>query len=186
AAGGGGAAGGGSAAGSSGTSGAAAVSTRPDNEARDPIQGYAFSLEVTGAGNTAPAHGFFREFSGVQFEVNAIQYKTYNYLTGKPETVQIAGRSDPGTVSLKRGMTKSLRLFKWVSLVTAGALSDARATVTVTMRDRSYSPAIKIVLTGAWPSKFSMGSLNVETNEMQVEELTLVYETLSITEFSAG
>lgn len=161
-----------------------AGAARPDNEQRDPIQSYAFSIEVTGAGNTAPAHGFFREFSGVQVEVNAIQYKTYNYVTGKPETVQIAGRSDPGTVTLKRGMTPNLRLFKWASLVTSGSLTDARATVTVTMRNRAYEPAVKIVLTGAWPSKFSMGSLNVETNEAQVEELTLVYETMQISDFN--
>lgn len=166
-------------AGSSSSSG----QTGSNSEPRDPMQGYSFSVEVTGAGGVDPAHGYFKEFSGVSFEVNAMQYKTYNYQTGLPETVQVAGRSDPGTVTLKRGMTPTLRLFKWASLVTEGKLQDARATVTVTIRDRTYAPSVKIVLTNAWPSKFSMGALNVESNEVQVEELTLAYETLKVSPF---
>lgn len=155
-------------------------------QGRDPLQSFSFVVEITGAGDTAPARGFFREFSGVTYEVNAVQYKTFNRSTGQPTTMQVAGRADPGTVTLKRGMTPDLTLLHWAALVTEGKLIDARSTVTVTLQNRAYEPAVTITLTNAWPSKFTMGSINVESNEVQVEELTLVYESMQIAKFAAA
>lgn len=153
---------------------------------RDPLQSFSFVVEITGAGRDAPVKGFFREFSGISYEVNAIQYKTFNRSTGQPTTLQVAGRADPGTVTLKLGMTPDLELLHWAALVTEGKLLDARATVTVTLQNRAYAPVVTITLTNAWPSKFTMGSINVESNELQVEELTLVYESMQIAKFGTG
>jgi phage tail-like protein len=149
------------------------------------MQGFSFTVEISQAGSALTGLGYFTEFSGATVEVNAIQYKTYNKETGQPQTYQIPGRVDPGTVTLKHGLTPDLSLLKWAGMITEGKLNDARATVTVTVNNRAYQPTLTITLTNAWPSKFQMGGINVETNNIQVEELTLVYETLRISKFTS-
>jgi phage tail-like protein len=166
--------------GGGGTAGGSAATA--GNNRHNLLQGFSFKVEVTGGGSVQPATGFFREFSGASLEVSPIQYKTFNVNTGMPTTMQVAGRTDPGTVTLKRGLMPDLKMLKWASLVTQGKLMDARATVTITLQDRQYRPRITVTLQNAWPSKFQMGSMNVETNEIQAEELTIVYEQMQIAE----
>ena len=137
----------------------------------DPILGFNFKLEIKGK-----LAGYFTECSGIGSENDVVDHKVVDE-QGHEITRKIPGRLKWNDVTLKRGLTSNLEIWEWREKVVQGKLSDARANITISMMDRSYTNAVAIWhFTNAWPSKASGPSLKSDGNEFGVEEVTIVHE----------
>jgi phage tail-like protein len=137
----------------------------------DPLIGFQFALEA------GDVEGYFTEIGGIGSENAVVTHKVVTK-DAKEVTLQIPGRVEWGEITLKRGLTKDLQLWKWREQVVTGGITDARKDVTVTMFDRSYELATTWTMINAWPSKISGPQIASDSNDFTVEELTLVHEGL--------
>jgi len=110
-------------------------------------------------------------------------------VTMEPKTIQSGGVNDRqihligpakfGQLTLKRGMTSNLQLWTWLALTAQGTVAPASGTVT--MWDTDATPVIEFALQGCLPVRMRAPSLNAREGLVAVEELGLVFETMTVT-----
>lgn len=146
------------------------ISGRDSDLEQDPLLGFNFALDIGGK-----LAGYFTECSGVGSENEVIEHKVVDG-SGHETVRKIPGRLKWTDVSLKRGITASLEIWKWREMVALGKMSDARQDITITMMDRTYQPVARWNFSKAWPSKISGPSFKSDDNSFGVEEVTIVHE----------
>jgi phage tail-like protein len=140
--------------------------------ATDPLIGFNFRLEVTGA---SPMTGYFTECSGIGSESEIVEHKVVD--EGGHELVQkIPGRLKFQDVTLKRGITADMQVWAWRALVEQGKMGDARSNMSIIMMDRDYTDVARWDFINAWPSKVTGPSVKSDDNSFGVEEITIVHE----------
>jgi phage tail-like protein len=115
-------------------------------------------------------------------------------MTMEPKTVESGGVNNRqihligpvkfAQLTLKRGMTSNLQLWQWMAMTAQGTLAPASGTVT--MWDSDATPVIEFALEGCLPVRMRAPSLNAREGLVAVEELALVYETMSVTPADSG
>ena len=115
----------------------------------DPLVGWQFVLEI----NKLPV-GYFSLCSGIGSETEIIEHKTLDK-NGVEVVQKIPGRLKWSDVTLKRGITNSLAVYQWRTLVELGKMKEARLNCTIKMKDRDYSDAAEWTFDNAWPQKVS-------------------------------
>jgi phage tail-like protein len=115
-------------------------------------------------------------------------------MTMEPKTVESGGVNNRqihligpakfAQLTLKRGMTSNVQLWQWLALTARGTVAPASGTVT--MWDADASPVIEFTLEKCLPVRMRGPSLNAREGLVAVEELALVYESLSVTALGAG
>jgi phage tail-like protein len=135
----------------------------------DPYRSYNFKLEIQGV--TA---GHFTECSGLGIRVDAIKYRE----AGSGGVVhRIPGQVDYGDVTLSYGLTQSHELFDW--FLTAIEGNPQRKNVSVLMLDSSgVNEVLRWDLINAWPSAWRGAPLDALGQEIAIESVTLVFESL--------
>jgi phage tail-like protein len=149
------------------------LSNRDDALTEDPLLGFNFMLELEGA-----VAGYFTECSGIGSEHEIAEHKVVDK-QGHEIIRKIPGRIKYQDVTLKRGITSDLELWKWREDVINGKMDTARKNCTITMLDRSYQPVALWNFYNAWPSKVTGPSLKSDDNSVGVEEVTIVHEGLA-------
>jgi len=136
----------------------------------DPLLGFNFALDLSGA-----VKGYFTEVSGIGSENEVIEQKV---VTGKGIEVilRIPGRLKWGDITLKRGITSSMELWDWRKKVEEGKVKDARKNGSIVMFDRELKEVARWNFVNAWPSKITGPSPKADSNEIGIEELTIVHE----------
>ncbi len=142
-----------------------ATGDRGDSHFADPLLGFNFQLKIEGK-----IAGYFTECSGIGSENEIVEHKVVD--EGGHEIVRkIPGRLKWGDVTLKRGITQDLEIWKWRDADRKGRSEGQPApTATITMFDRDYKPVAIWHFANAWPSKVSGPSLKADSNEFGVEE----------------
>ena len=136
----------------------------------DPLVGYHFGIEVSGV-----ISGYFTECSGLGSETEVIEHKIVS--EGHKEVIRkIPGRLKWGDITLKRGITASMDFWDWRKLVEDGKVADARKNGSIFMYDQEGQPAAQWDFTAGWPSKISGPTPKADSNEISVEEMTIVHE----------
>ncbi len=144
---------------------------RGNTHTEDPLLGFNFRLDLG-----SKLLGFFTEVSGIGSEHEVIEHKVVDS-QGREVIRKIPGRLKWGDVTLKRGITSDLEIWKWRDEVVAGNLSAARQNCTITMLDRTYANEVAVWhFANAWPSKVTGPSLKSDSNEYGVEEVVIVHE----------
>jgi phage tail-like protein len=136
----------------------------------DPLVSFHFSLEVQGA-----VTGFFTEISGLGSETEIVEHKVVTP-TGQEVIQKIPGRLKWGEITLKRGVTAEMDMWKWRKLVEDGKISDARKNGSIVMYDEALKEIARWNFTNGWPSKVNGPQLQADSNAYGVEELTIVHE----------
>ena len=136
----------------------------------DPLVGFTFGLEIDQV-----AMGFFTECSGLGSSNEVIDHKVVD-ANGHEMVQKIPGRLAWEDISLKRGITGDLGLWKWREDVEKGIMKDARRHGSVVMYDRNYEEIARWNFENGWPSKVSGPSLNAGSNDIGIEEVTIVHE----------
>jgi len=141
-----------------------------DTSREDPIVGFHFALDIQGV-----ITGYFTEVSGIGSESEIAEQKVVSE-KGIQIVLKIPGRLKWGDITLKRGLTSSMDLWKWRKMIEDGDVKGARKNGSIIMFDQSLTPVAQWDFKNAWPSKISGPAPKSDGNDLQVEEMTVVHE----------
>ena len=136
----------------------------------DPLVSTWFGVEFQGQ-----VVGAFRECTGLGSENEVVEYKASG---SKGESVihKVPGRLKWNNITLKRGITDAMDMWKWRQLVEKGQVDDARKNGTITMFNQKGEAIAKWNFINAWPSKLTGPTANANNNEVGIEEMELTVE----------
>ncbi len=136
----------------------------------DPLVSSWFGVEFQGQ-----VVGAFRECTGLGSENEVVEYKASGQ-KGEFVIKKVPGRLKWNNITLKRGITDAMDMWKWRKLVELGNIDSARKNGTITMYNQQGQAVAKWNFTNAWPSKLTGPSANAGNNEVAIEELELTHE----------
>jgi phage tail-like protein len=119
--------------------------------------------------------GAFRECTGLGSENEVVEYKASGP-KGEYVIKKVPGRLKWNNITLKRGVTDSMDMWKWRKIVEDGKIGDARKNGSVIMFNQQGQEVARWNFVNAWPSKLSGPNANATTNEVAIEELELTHE----------
>jgi phage tail-like protein len=135
---------------------------------QDPLRNFRFRLEIDGI----QVAGFCEVTIGA-ITTDAIDYREG---TDPAHVRKLSGLTRFGNVSLKRGVTDSLELFKWHQQIVAGQLKTSRRNVAIVVASEDGEDQARFVVTNAWPTKYQPSDLNGKGGEVFIEQLELANE----------
>jgi phage tail-like protein len=145
----------------------------PNDYQKEPFANYSFYLEIDGI-----TEAVFREASGIGSTTEVVESRQTSK-DGKTTVIKSPGNLKWDDLSLKRGFTTDTKLYDWRQLVEAGKVKDARKNGSLTVYGSDGTALAKWSFVHGWPSKLSGPSLNSTSNEVAVEEITIVHEGLT-------
>ncbi len=89
---------------------------------------------------------------------------------------KIPGRMKWNNVTLKRGITDTMDMWKWRKLVEKGEIELARKNGSIVMFSGNGKEMARWNIVNAWPSKLTGPSANATNNEVAIEELEITHE----------
>ncbi len=137
-----------------------------------PFAVYRFSVKV----DNQDVVGGFSECSGLTMDNDVIEYRT-----GAEPTHM---RKMPGlrkftNIVLKRGFTSDNKLYEWRKKVIENGNGEYRSSGSISVLGEDGAEALRWSFTQAWPSKLEGPALNAKNNEVAIESMELVVETLT-------
>ena len=143
----------------------------------DPLVGFAFRVVIDGI-NAAR----FNNVDGLNYEAEMIEYRS----SESPNVVHYRqGRRKPAHVTLKKGVlidTTNNPLLDWIREVETGTISKHDVTIEIggygKVEDETSGGKRAWMLLGCMPSKWSLGSLDSNSNNALVETVELVVEEI--------
>ncbi|MCC6456792.1 MAG: phage tail protein [Caldilineaceae bacterium] len=137
----------------------------------DPLIGFQFAIEINGM------TGYFTEVNGIISD-NAVATHKVVTTNAKEVVLQVPGRCDGGELTLKRGLTTNIEFWTWRELAITGNLAEARVDGSIVMFNRQYEEVRRWNFINGWPSKLSGPTIAADSNDLAIEELTIVHEGL--------
>jgi phage tail-like protein len=144
-----------------------------DTSREDILVGFHFALDIQ-----KTVMGYFTECSGIGSETEVATSKVVNE-KGVQVVLKVPGRLKWGDITLKRGLTSNMELWNWRKLVEDGDVKKARKNGTITMFNQQLKPVAIWEFKNAWPSKISGPSPKADSNDLVVEEITIVHEYIT-------
>ena len=155
-----------------------------------PFTAFRFDVQLhvsdpQSVGLTNPlCEALFAECDGLEM---TMEPKTYKEGGNNLEQIHLPGPVSYGQLTLKRGMTANIDLWKWFNAA-AGGLNDGQsgnkrgltAQGLVTMRDGEGTPTLLFDLFGCLPVKLKGSPLSGKDGQVALEELQIAYRSLKI------
>lgn len=135
----------------------------------DPYRAYNFKLLIEGV---TEAH--FTMCTGLGVAVEAIKYRE----AGNDQVVRrIPGRVEYADVTLSYGLTHSRDLWDWFLTAVTGSVE--RKNISILMLDPDgVTERMRWNLVDAWPREWRGAPLDALSQEVAIETLTLVFESM--------
>ena len=137
---------------------------------KDPLVSGWFGIEFQGQ-----VTGAFRECTGLGSENEVVESKASGP-KGEFILKKIPGRMKYNNITLKRGITDAMDMWKWRKLVEEGKIAEARKNGSIVMFSSDNQEMARWNLVNAWPSKLTGPTANATNNEIGIEELEIVHE----------
>ena len=118
--------------------------------------------------------GFFTDVSGLSVEIGVVEQTDAKKDTA---TRKRPGTTKYGDISLKRTLSDDKSFWKWAKSIRDGK-SDFRTKGAVVLYDIAGEEIGRWTFENAWPSKWSASDLDVGTDDLMVEEVTVTIEFL--------
>lgn len=150
-----------------------------------PLIAFRFEVQLTISnpqrfGLTSPlCGGQFSEVEGLEM---TNELKTVREGGNNLKQIHLVGPLTYGQLTLKRGMTTNLDLWKWFAAA-AGGVENGRGTVaqgSVVVSDASNTPQLRFNLTDCLPVKIKAPSLNAKDGAVAVEEMQIAYSSFTV------
>jgi phage tail-like protein len=141
---------------------------------KNPYSAFNYTVEVDNEQIAA-----FQEVSGLDSENQPIEYRE----GADPMNTmrKLPGMEKYPNLTLKRGITGSLKLWEWRKEVRDGGTTyPPTRNVTVQLLNEKHEPVMKWKLINAWCCKLSGPSLNAKNNEIAIETMEMAYDRLDI------
>ena len=152
-------------------------------DATRPFTSFGFSVELRVDGDLPRVcNASFSECDGLEMTMDA---KTIKEGGNNAQQHRVAGQFGFGTMTLKRGMTASFDLWDWVAKVVEDPALRATGEVVVLAPD-GVGERARFVLQRCMPVKLKAPPLNAKDGTVAIEELQVVYESLTLKRPSGG
>lgn len=134
----------------------------------DPYRGYNFLVEIDGITQAG-----FQEAGGLDVSIDSVDYRE----GGDPMHVRkLSGMSKYANITLKRGITDSDELWKWITTAVDG--KTQRKNGSIILLDASGVEQLRWNFFNAWPSKWTGPALNATSTAVAIESLEIIPEEL--------
>ena len=146
-------------------------------EERLPFTGFNFAVEISvdGVANKV-CNAAFSDCDGLEMTMDI---KTIREGGNNARQLRLSGPMNFGTLTLKRGMTRSFDLWDWMVKMQTQPGLRADAEVVLFAADGSTERA-RFLLSRCVPAKLKAPALNAREGGVAIEELQLAYESLSL------
>jgi phage tail-like protein len=124
--------------------------------------------------------GKFSEVDGLEM---SNEVKTIREGGNNLSQIHLVGAVTYGQLTLKRGMTTNLDLWKWFNAA-AGGVENGRGTMAqgaVVVSDASNTPQFRFDLTDCLPVKIKAPSFNAKDGAIAIEEMQIAYSSFTVT-----
>ncbi len=123
----------------------------------------------------------FAECDGLEMTMDV---KTIREGGNNGKQIRLTGPMNYSSLTLKRGMTETFDLWKWIELMQTNPETRANAEVVIFTNDKNSDAKKKVkakfMLSGCIPVKLKAPSLNAKDGGVAIEELQLAYESLEL------
>ena len=127
--------------------------------------------------------GSFSECDGLEM---TMEPKVVREGGNNTSQIHLVGPVTYANLTLKRGMTPNLDLWKWFTGAAGSAARGRLATGVVLMRDTAGTPTVRFTLAKCLPVKIKAPSLNAGSGLVALEEMQIAYESFTIEPADAG
>jgi phage tail-like protein len=136
----------------------------------DPLVSSWFGVEFQGQ-----VVGAFRECHGMGSSNEVVEYKASGP-KGEYVVHKVPGRMTWNNVTLKRGITDAMDMWKWRKLVEEGDIDKARKNGSIVMFNQHGDEIARWQFFNAWPSRLTGPTANAGANEVGIEEMEITVE----------
>ena len=141
------------------------------DDRRDPFRTFNFRLEIDDTPVAA-----FSDVTWLQSDGEVADYRTGMDLP--LNTRRIPGLRKYGPISLKRGMVSDSTLWDWYRNIATGKLD--RRNGSVILMDEQRKDVLRWNFESAWPNKIQASDLKASGNEIAIESIELVVESITL------
>ncbi|AKG20499.1 phage tail protein [Calothrix sp. 336/3] len=143
-----------------------------------------FYLEIRVDGSDDRIDGYFMECSGFERSQDVVEFCQVTpqkwgknaSAVGRMMRTKMPGNSQSGNLNLRRGMTISKAVWDWFNAVEMGNWAKQRRNGDITLYDQSGTERARFRFLGAWPSKYKITDVKVDSSDFEVEEIELVID----------
>lgn len=136
---------------------------------KDPFRGFRFKIEL----GSVVKSGGFRECSGLDASNDAVDYREG---PDEPTIRKMPGLKKFSSITLKRGITDDMDLWKWRKQVMDGDIEKARMNGSIILIDDKGDEKVRWNFVSGWPTKWTGPSLNATGNEVAIDTLEITHE----------
>ena len=153
------------------------MSNPPTNEkVKYPFMAFNFAVEIKVEGVAMQVcDAAFAECDGLEMTMDV---KTIREGGNNGRQIRLTGPINYSSLTLKRGMTETFDLWKWVELVQTNPETRADAEVVVFSADKQVRARFQ--LTRCLPVKLKAPAFNAKDGGVAIEEFQLAYETMKL------
>jgi len=151
----------------------------PADPVAHPFTAFNFLVEVQVPGmNGTLASAAFSECDGMEMNMES---KTIREGGRNSGPVHMAGPVAYGQLTLKRGMTANVDLWRWFERVHAAGGGGVRGTAeVVSLAADASTEQLRFRLGGCLPVKLKASALNAKDGQIAIEEMQVAYESLEL------
>jgi phage tail-like protein len=144
-----------------------------------PFTAFNFQVNVRVSGMSSPnlASAAFSECDGLEM---SMEPKTIREGGRNSGPVHMAGPVSYGQLTLKRGMTLNVDLWRWFERVNSAGNGGLRGTAEVVMLAADGTEQLRFRLGGCLPVKLKGSALNAKEGQIAIEEMQVAYESLEL------
>jgi phage tail-like protein len=149
----------------------------PTNEKVNyPFMAFNFAIEIKVEGVAQQiVDAAFAECDGLEMTMDV---KTIREGGNNGKQIRLTGPMNYASLTLKRGMTETFDLWRWVELMQTNPEVRADAEVVIFSTDKKVKAKFK--LARCVPVKLKAPALNAKDGGVAIEELQLAYESLKL------
>lgn len=141
-----------------------------------PFMAFNFAVEIKVEGVAMQiCDAAFSECDGLE---TTMDVKTIREGGNNGKQIRLTGAMNYGTLTLKRGITETFDLWKWIELMQTNPETRADAEVILFSTDKQVRA--KFLLTSCLPVKLKAPPLNAKDGGVAIEEFQLAYESLKL------
>jgi|JFJP01.1.fsa_nt_gi conserved hypothetical phage tail region protein len=142
-----------------------------------------FYVELSLNGSTDPVDGYFMECKGFKYTQSLIELaEVFPQPWGKAKRGRVLRTKMPGNekfnnINLRRGLSASTTLWKWIENVQAGQWATQSYDGSLVIYRQSSEEGARFNFKGAWPVSYTVADNIVSGSDLAFEELELAVES---------
>jgi phage tail-like protein len=148
-----------------------------------PFTTFNFQIQLyipnaSGLGLSSPLCNMeFAELDGLEM---SMEPKTVKEGGNNTQQVNLVGHMSYSNLTLKRGMTSNLDLWKWFAAATGPTARSTRASGVILVKDSSGAKRVRFKLAGCLPIKMKAPALNAKEGGVAIEEMEIAINSFSV------